>query len=553
MFVRSSFRPIWALRFLVLGAGVLMGMASAPVEAWYLAWIALIPLWIYLGRSPQRTKSSPSAQGRKGLRAMRNFYQRYKQPLWLSFYWGLGYQGFTLFWITGIHPMTWMGVPWLWSLAIAILCWIIITLWGAGIPVLWALGMVCFEEFRASFGPLSFAGRLYRVVYGASLWCVIEYLWSQSDLFWHFLAFSQSPHNLAILQLAQLSGFTTISWLIVLVNGCLAEACFDATGTVRFHRCSGLLGGLTLILLGSAHLIGWSLLQTTPVTSDRPAQIGIIQGNIPNEIKLYQDGNQLAIANYRAGYETLAQQPLDLIITPETALPFRIEQILQATFWPRLIRTENVPLVLGAFGSEANNFTNSLFTLNRQGYVFSRYNKQRLVPLGEYIPFEAVLGKIINRLSPLDAHLVRGQNPAVMQTPLGPATVAICYESAYPEHFRRQTAAGGEFIIVASNDAHYSETMPAQHHALDVMQAIANGRWLVRANNTGHSGVIDPTGKTLWLSSLNEFVTYSAQIYLSDKKTPYVHWGNWLVKGQGLFLLGTGLSGYISYAHRARV
>ncbi|WP_234991395.1 hypothetical protein [Synechococcus sp. 7002] len=107
-----------------------MGMASAPVEAWYLAWIALIPLWIYLGRSPQRTKSFPSAQGRKGLRAMRNFYQRYKQPLWLSFYWGLGYQGFTLFWITGIHPMTWMGVPWLWSLAIAIVCWIIITLWG---------------------------------------------------------------------------------------------------------------------------------------------------------------------------------------------------------------------------------------------------------------------------------------------------------------------------------------------------------------------------------------------------------------------------------------
>ncbi|MBV5259811.1 apolipoprotein N-acyltransferase [Synechococcus moorigangaii CMS01] len=513
-----------------------MGMASAPVEAWYLAWFALVPLWILIGRSPQKLALSPSEKQRGIFSFWRSFYEKYKQNLWLGFCWGLGYQGFTLFWITGIHPMTWMGVPWLASLAIAIVCWIIITLWGAGIPLVWTLGMACFQELQSS--PATFSGRLWRIFYGASLWCVVEYLWSQSDLFWHFLAFSQSPHNLAILQLAQLSGFTTISWILVLVNGGLAEASLDEFGTMRWHRRSRLLVGLTLMILIMAHLVGYLMIQRTPVTAGQPAQIGIIQGNIPNEIKLYQDGNQLAIANYRAGYQALAQQPLDLIITPETALPLRIEQILQATPWPRLIRTEAMPLILGAFGSEANDFTNSLFSLDAQGFVLSRYNKQRLVPLGEYIPFEPILGRIIDRLSPLDAHLVRGQNPPTMATPIGPATVAICYESAYPEHFRRQTAAGGEFIIVASNDAHYSETMPAQHHALDVMQAIANGRWLIRANNTGHSGVITPTGKTLWLSSLNEFVIHRNEIYRLTQKTPYVRWGNWLVKGQGLFLCG---------------
>lgn len=524
-----------------MGAGLLMGMTSAPVEAWYLAWFALVPLWILIGRSPQKLDLTSPEKKRRIWQFLGYFYQKYKQNLWLGFCWGLGYQGFTLFWITGIHPMTWMGVPWLASLAIAITCWLIITLWGTGIPLLWILGMACFQELQLLSRPTNWPSRLCRILYGASLWCVIEYLWSQSDLFWHFLAFSQSPHNLPILQLAKLSGFTTISFVILLVNGCLAEAYLGETGKIQKHEHSPLLLGLTLFIFVGAHLSGWLLLQSTPVTTGQPAQIGIIQGNIPNEIKLYQDGNQLAIANYRNGYQTLAQQRLDLIITPETALPFRIEQILQATFWPQLIRSKNIPLVLGAFGSEENNFTNSLFTLDHQGHVLSRYNKQRLVPLGEYIPFEPILGRVIDRLSPLDAHLVRGQNPVTTLTPIGPATVAICYESAYPEHFRHQTAAGGEFIIVASNDAHYSETMPAQHHALDVMQAIANDRWLIRANNTGHSGVITPTGETRWLSTLNEFATHSETIYRLTEKTPYVRWGNWLVKGQSLWLLGAAL------------
>ena len=125
---------------------------------------------------------------------------------------------------------------------------------------------------------------------------------------------------------------------------------------------------------------------------------------------------------------------------------------------------------------------------------------------------------------------MKGQNPAFINTPIGKATVAICYESAYPEHFRRQTAAGGSFIVVSSNDAHYSPTMPAQHHALDVMQAIANSRWTVRASNTGYSGIISPTGQTIWKSRLNHYETYTGIIYLDSHQNTYVKWGNWLVK-----------------------
>jgi len=48
----------------------------------------------------------------------------------------------------------------------------------------------------------------------------------------------------------------------------------------------------------------------------------------------------------------------------------------------------------------------------------------------------------------------------------------VCYESAFAQHFRRQAAAGGQFILSASNNAHYSPAMPAQHHAQDVMRAM---------------------------------------------------------------------------------
>lgn len=506
-------------------------MTAAPFEAWYFAWLAIIPLWFFLHQNSDQTKIIQPIKGnRNPFKLCQQFWQKYQQQLTLSLLWGFGYQGLTLFWITGIHPMTWMGVPWFWSLCIAIICWVIITAWGMGIPLLWAMGMLIFQELSVAKNPPIWQSKLRRILYGAALWCGVEYLWSQSDLFWHFLAFSQSPHNLAILQLTKLSGFTTVSLAIALVNGCLAEFCLEVLPFSQNKKIPKLFLSLGITILISCHILGWSLFKFTAINQENPVKIGIIQGNIPNDIKLYTNGTTRAIANYTEGYQTLAQENLDLIITPETALPLKIETVLGSTSFYPVIRAEQIPIVLGSFGSENRDFTNSLFTLDAQGKILSRYNKQRLVPLGEYIPFEKILGKIIDRLSPLDAHLVRGQNPPVVQTPIGKAIMAICYESAYPEHFRRQTAAGGEYMIVASNDAHYSPTMPAQHHALDVMQAIANDRWTIRASNTGYSAVVSPQGQTVWISELNQFAIHADTIYLQSTKTPYVRWGNWLVK-----------------------
>nr|WP_239121358.1 apolipoprotein N-acyltransferase [Spirulina major] len=478
------------LIFALLG-GVFMGLTIAPVEAFPLAWIALIPLWIVT------------------IRASR------KMAIFAAIAWGFGYYGLALFWITGIHPMTWLGVPWLGSIAIALFCWLFITFWGTGLVVVWS---ILLPKTNHKKGLLS---SLLRVLIGTSIWCVFETIWSYTPLWWSPLAYTQSPHNLIILHLGQISGTTAVTGAIVAVNGLLAEA-------LILKEKKWQLTGIAIALLIGLHGLGLSF-YNRPLLNQNPLRVGIIQGNIPNEIKLNPEGWYKAIEGYTSGYKELSDRGVDAVLTPETALPFVWQDRGQFTssFYQAILE-KGVLAWVGGFTQEDNKITNSLFTVTGAGKTVSHYDKVKLVPLGEYIPLQQILGKFINRLSPLEATLIPGKPTQIFETPFGRAIVGICYESAFSYHFQRQAAQGGEFILTASNNAHYSEVMPAQHHALDVMRAIENDRWAVRATNTGYSGIVDPHGKTLWRSGINTYELHDATIYRRTTKTLYVRWGDWL-------------------------
>lgn len=229
-------------------------------------------------------------------------------------------------------------------------------------------------------------------------------------------------------------------------------------------------------------------------------------------------------------------------MTPETALPFYWERQKQRSSFYAAIRDRGVPAWVGAYGEQGTSYTNSLFSIASDGRTLSRYDKVKLVPLGEYIPFAAVLGQFIDRLSPLDAHLAAGNSNQQFDTPFGRAIAGICYDSAFSHLFRRQVAAGGEFILTASNNAHYSAAMPAQHHAQDVMRAIEGDRWAARATNTGYSAFVSPHGRTLWMSPLNEYATHAETIERRQTRTLYTRWGDWLLGVLGVLSLGSVLS-----------
>jgi apolipoprotein N-acyltransferase len=507
-----------------------MGLTVAPVGAWYLAWIALAPLWVLVVKFP----CSPASL------------------LPCSLLWGIGYHGIALFWITGIHPMTWMGVPWLSSLAIALFCWIFITLWGAALVVAWGIGMKALLNWHPTLKPLlpnaklqktlcAFAStlreaalrasmrdkipfNLVRLLIGVALWCGLESLWSAGPLWWSSLSYTQSPHNLPILHLGQLSGSNAVTAAIVAANGLFAEAWMAVFGSRKSLACCLLPFAFCLLL----HLLGYSLYARPLIQPpDTALKVGIVQGNVPNKIKLYPEGFRKAIEGYTTGYQTLADRGVDAVLTPEGALPFRWHHVQRTSFYSA-VKEKGVVAWLGLFGDKKGGYTNSLFTLIPTGEIYSRYDKSKLVPIGEYVPFQEILGGIVARLSPLDEHQIAGAPNQTFDTPFGRAIVGICYESAFPELFRYQAAAGGQFILSPSNDAHYSAAMPAQHHALDVMRAIETDRWAVRAVNTGYSAFVDPHGKTVWISGHNTYETHAETIYRRQTKTLYVRWGDWL-------------------------
>jgi apolipoprotein N-acyltransferase len=477
--------------FLAYAAGLAMGLATAPFSLWFLAWLALAPLWFLVALE----------------------YKSWRRVSLLATAWGLGYYGFALFWITGVHPLTWMGVPWLTSLLIALVCWLLITAWGTALAIVWALGLAwLYRQGKGTVGC---------ILGGVAWWCILESVWSSGPLWWSSLAATQSPVNLWILQWGQFSGTSLITSLIVGVNGLLAES-------LQSKRRSLGITGITILIF--AHLVGGWLFMQPLKDLGQGLNVGIIQGNIPNTIKLYPEGWRKAIAGYTQGYRLLAAQGVDVVLTPETALPFTWSEIRNGSSFYRAILEEKIPVWLGAFGTLGSSYTNSLLMVPGTGELTSRFDKVKLVPLGEYIPLASVFGAVIERLSPLDAHLAPGSPEQVFTTPFGRVAVGICYESAFAEHFRRQVAQGAKFIVTASNNAHYSAAMPAQHHALDIMRAIENDRWMARATNTGLSAFVNPRGETLWLSALNTYAIHKGRIYPRNTQTLYVLWGDWWSK-----------------------
>lgn len=509
-FWRSSpeqLRP-WQRLLLAAGSGGLTALALPPVSLWPLAWISLIPLW-WLGLA------APALPW-------------WQAPIW-GLSWGLAYYGLSLVWITHLHPLMWLGIPWLSSLAIALGAWAFITLWGSLCIALWSLGLWGLVRYWPHHRRLHLLG-------GAALWCGLEAGRNASPLDWSPLSLTQSPGNLWILHLARFSGPAVITALLVVVNGLGAELLYHRrlpqTGAwLRAHRPS-LVVGLGLIVTMSATGCGLYY-QTNPDQGTEILHLGLIQGNIPTRQKLTLAGVRQALEVYSQGYKTLARAGVDAVLTPEGAVPVTWQEGSPSTrLLTTLVRQTGTPLWLGTFAALApgqpGSYTQSLLEIGPNGHIHGRYNKVQLVPLGEYIPLSAWLGKLINRLSPLDSYLVPGQPHQRFSTLSGVAAVGICYESAYSRLFRDQVRAGAEFIVTSSNNDPYPLAMMRQHHGLDVLRAIEADRWALRVTNTGLSALVDSHGHTRWQGSPHDQVLYQASLYRRHSQTTYVAWGDWL-------------------------
>jgi apolipoprotein N-acyltransferase len=149
-----------------------------------------------------------------------------------------------------------------------------------------------------------------------------------------------------------------------------------------------------------------------------------------------------------------------------------------------------------------------------------------LVPFGEYVPLQ----KLLFFAAPLTEEVGTfwpGDNPELLPVDGHPTSVAICYEVVYPALVRDFVRGGSELLTTITNDAWFGDTSaPYQHFEQAAMRAIEEGRYLVRAANTGISGIVDPYGRVVEQSAVFQSAVLVGDVRFLTDRTWYARQGD---------------------------
>lgn len=252
--------------------------------------------------------------------------------------------------------------------------------------------------------------------------------------------------------------------------------------------------GKALVLLAVG--LALHLSQSWPPAGVTGKTVRLIQPNAVQHLKWQPDYAGMFYQRQLSLTATATQTPPDLVVWPETAIPWRLE-----TADPVLRQIAgtagSVPVVLGALRSDVDGTRNSLAVLDAEGGVRQIYDKHHLVPFGEYIPFAALAGRLgLTGLAANGMGFSAGPGPELIDLgPLGRALPLICYEAVFA-HGVARAPERPDFLLQITNDAWFGDYAgPQQHLAQARMRAIEQGLPLLRAANTGISAVIDPYGR----------------------------------------------------------
>jgi apolipoprotein N-acyltransferase len=392
---------------------------------------------------------------------------------------------------------------------------------------------------------------------GPLLWVGLDFV--RSFLFsgfpWQDLGYSQYK-ALLLIQTADLTGHFGITFHIVLVNSVTAllvvlwfanrsaDQAAQPVLTLRLRRAwfYAILPALCLIL----GVLAYNVLryrQVSQVIAGSPTmKIAVVQGNIEQDQKWSPSMRLETIDIYtRLSEQAISQKdgPPALLVWPETALPFLIND---NPYYRRLkndlITKQKIWLLSGApFYKEAEDKKlqqerdilsyNSAYLFTPEGEIGGRYDKQHLVPFGEYVP--------LNEYLPLPGPLVENIGNFTSGKPGRPLPcrdaaigVLICFESIFPELARDWTASGANLLVNITNDAWFGRSSaPWQHLSMSVFRAVENRRSLARSANTGVSAAVDPLGRIIAISPLFQPFYLMADVPLLQTKTVFVSFGHY--------------------------
>ncbi|MDD2582133.1 MAG: apolipoprotein N-acyltransferase [Desulfuromonadaceae bacterium] len=452
--------------WLAVASGILIALSFPNPGLAFLAWIALIPLLIAM------EESTPREAFRIGL------------TCGITAYAGI------LYWLNIVFTR-YGHLPW----AVSIPAYLLLVLWLA--------------LFYALSTSITRLGELAGIKAAFTLpvaWIAFDFI--RSFLFsgfpWAMLGHSQF-RTLPLIQIADLAGVYGITLLIVLTNIVLHRALRAVSGAgVPYPVKSAVV---VLILLVGTLFYGFNSLNRAETVSSKPLRIALIQGNIPQDVKWSPAFREQTIDTYVRLTREAAKGGVDLIVWPESAVPFFFQdEPLQAERIRNLARETNACLLFGSPAHELRNgrstFLNSAFMISPRGETIGRADKLHLVPFGEYVPLGNIL-TFVNKLVVGIGDFSPGERAVVLDTGSTKLGVQICYEVIFPELARQYVKAGARVLVAITNDAWFGRSSaPYQHLAISVFRAIETRTPLIRAANTGVTAIVDQNGHISTMTSL---------------------------------------------------
>jgi apolipoprotein N-acyltransferase len=238
----------------------------------------------------------------------------------------------------------------------------------------------------------------------------------------------------------------------------------------------------------------------------RPLVVGLVQGNVPQDVKLDPAFVVGSLQRHVALTADAAERKPDLVVWPEAATTFFFQD---GEALSRAIREASdragAPIFFGSSAYEpggggparALRYYNSAFLVRPDGRRDGRYDKIHLVPFGEYVPFRRLL-PFLSRVATgiASGDFTPGDQPVIFRIDGRRFGALICYEGIFPGLSRDLVNRGADLLVNITNDAWFGRSgAPGQHLQMAVFRAVEERAGLARAANTGISALIQPTGE----------------------------------------------------------
>ena len=415
-----------------------------------------------------------------------------------GWWFGLAYFATGLYWFA--HALLVEPEKFAWMIPFAVL----------GLPSILAIyyGLCC-ATWHKLRQYLNLQGLLSILLFSL-LWLMFELL--RGHLFtgfpWNLIAYSWGFSDPMVQWVSLIGVYGYSAWTILLAT---LPVTWLLTENSR-QRTTAL--ALSLLMVSIPFTYGSLRLNKNP-TQYTEQTIHVVQGNIEQQHKWQPDKQYEAVQTHVELSKKESLPDDAIIIWPETAYPYFLEAQSPPVKFIADALPQNGVLLTGGMRAEWNknrqgikSFFNSVHALRPDATVEAVYDKVRLVPFGEYVPFREILPveKITHGMQDFE----RGAGAQLMTiNNVPPFRPLICYEAIFPEF----TTDEAQWLLNTTNDAWFGHsTGPYQHLQMVRFRAVEQGIPLVRAANTGISAVFDAYGRELARLPLGERGSFTLKL-----------------------------------------